>query len=419
MSFYSDVETDGHMPRICIELTTLSSSNLAKATGIPGLDSLQSTEIDTFISYDFDSNIMVPCDTFSFQFSMPDRQGALNELMQEGDIIILKARGTGLFSPDIQLWKGIIDTIEVQTDEKGETITVNGRDFLSQFVDQSAVNNFNKPINFKLIPVLQGVQALCANTRISPNTIILQNLPPSAINPQVLATELGESKMQALQRFLEPINCLAWMNSQGQLVIGKPTMFPTSVDNVIVCSRSEAKCNTMNIRAVRSAASIPNIVIAMCSIQGLSQAIDETEASYKAYNSAAGPSRLLKLDHKVPLVITVANPDPLNTGALGTLINVGGLPQFLQTYAEREIARRNVEELQVQATMMGHFNELSGDPFLIDNVYWVQYDGNDVAEFMYLYRVQYHMDPTNGPSTTLHFTRCHTIVAGTLAIPSL
>ncbi len=94
---------------------------------------------------------------------------------------------------------------------------------------------------------------------------------------------------------------------------------------------------------------------------------------------------------------------------MNALVRAGG-GNILQAYAKREIARRNVNEIIVQAVVPGHYNE-EGEPYVTDTVYHVEYDRGGVDENMYLFQTDYGLNAERGQHTNLYFCRLGSIVA--------
>lgn len=361
------------------------------------LDGSAPVALDRFLSYSFNSSILVPVDTFNFSFVAPDSSRPLYQLIKDGDIVVLAAN-------NVLLSTGIVDQVDTEVDSDfGEKGSLNGRDLMSQLEDQDAISLDNKPIFANNFTVEGAVGKLIENTRI--NSIELRNAPSAKY---LLATEPGESKLAALQRFLEPLNCVSWMGASGQIIVGKPN-FSQEISGRLFISKSERRSNVLSMKVVRSATNIPNIIVPIWSGQELVQ--DRTSESQRLENAAPGPSRLLKLGHRVPKGCVVSAPNATDAQGLSGVnqLKAGGA-NLLQAYAKREIARANVREIQVQAVVPGHFNE-SGAPWQIDTTYKIEFEQGDVNENMYLYQVEYQLSADGGQKTNLYFCRLGSIVS--------
>lgn len=363
---------------------------------IKPLDGSPNITLDRFLSYGFSSSILIPVDTFNFNFVAPDGP-PLNELIKEGDICVLTAN-------NVQLAQGIIDQTEVETDANfGEKASLSGRDLMSQLEDQDAISLDSKPLFAQKISVRNGVSSLLRDTRIT--QIELRNAPSASY---LLATEPGENKLASLQRFLEPLNCLAWMGPDGRIIVGKPNMSQKEKGRLVL-SKNQRKSNVLHMKVSRSATQIPNIIIPVWAGQEL--VTDRVPPQQRLYNAAPGPSRLFKLGHRLPKSCVVSAPNATDPQGLAGInqLKAGG-SNILQAYAKREMARQNHKEIIVQAVVPGHFNEL-GEPYVVDTVYHVEYDRGSIDENMYLFQVEYALDESGGQKTNLYFCRLGTIVS--------
>lgn len=386
------LEKEGRFPPIQLLIKPLESAGgiAQNALGVKALI------IDRFLSYNFSTSILVPVDQFSFEFVAPDGP-PLDDVLKEGDIAVVTAN-------DIAIGTGIIDLTEVETDSSyGEKGVVTGRDLMSQLEDQDAISLDSTPIWANSFSVVNGVRKLLDNTRIT--TVIPRDVPASTY---LLATEPGESKLAALQRFLEPLNCIAWCDASGSLIVGKPDMAQKAKGTLII-NKSKRVSNCLSIRATRSSTSIPNVMVPIWT--GQETTVDRVAKSQRLENAAEGPARLFKLGHRVPKSVVVSIPTATDAQGLSTVnaLKAGG-SNLLQAYAKRELARANVNELIVQVVVAGHFNEL-GEPFVVDTVYYIEYDRGKVYQNMYLYQCDYELTDKGGQRTNLWFCKLGTIVS--------
>lgn len=384
MSLQSLLERTGRFPPIALQIKSLQSG--------------QNIFLDSFLSYTFDSSVVIPVDTFSFTFAAPDSAQPVSDMIFEGDICTL-------FANSIPLAVGIIDAVEIEHDmEMGEKVTINGRDLLAQFEDHSAISLDRVPLWGNSMTIPQAVAALNNDTRIPPN-FLFQNIPNGSY---LFATEPSESKLTALQRYLEPLNCLSWMNPSGKLVIGKPNMSQESSGRIVLSKKTRFS-NVTNIKVTYAANTVPNIYVPIWAGQEKTQT--RVTKEQQIFNKAERPMRLLKLGSRLPRTIVVSTPDGNSAQSLSDInqIQVAGSNQ-LQAYAKREMARDNMKAMLVQATAPGHYDENS-NPYVIDKVYKIEYDRGGVDENMYLYNVQYGLDLSKGQMSRLFFCRLGTIVA--------
>jgi prophage tail gpP-like protein len=328
----------------------------------------------------------------------------MTDVVNEGDIITLTAN-------DVPLGVGLVDQPEIEVDHQwGEKWTITGRDLMAQLEDQDAISFDSTPIWSDGVSLFNGVAKLCADTRINVGNIVLQGSTPTQSNI-LLATEPGESKLAALQRFLEPLNCVAWMSPAGKLIVGKPDM-AQGPSGLLICSKELGLSNVLSMRVTRASTQIPNIIVPIWT--GQETTVNRVSPEQALVNSAAGPNRLLKLGHRLPKTVVVSTPQGSDAQSLsGINAFQAGAGNVLQSYAKREIARKNVGELQVQAVVAGHCDE-AGNPYRTDSVYHITFDRGDVDENMYLYQVEYVLSE-EGQRTNLYFCRLGSIVADNAA----
>lgn len=376
------LELTGRLPPVSIVVTPIETAR-------------QAFKLDRFLSYRFSSSILIPVDTFNFSFSAPDLD-PFYSICKDGDIVTL-------FGNDVPLSTGIIDTVDTETDEQfGEKVELTGRDLMSQLEDQDAISIQDTPIWANSAPISQGIGLLLSNTRV--NGFRLQDAPGGSY---LFASEPGESKLAALQRFLEPLNCIPFMDPNGRLVIGRPSMSQPPVSTLFVL-RDQRRSNCTSIKVVRSATSLPNIIVPIWTGQEL--VTDRTTIGQRVYNAAEGPTRLRQAGHRVPKTVVVSTPQAASAQDLADVNRFKAASgNLLQAHAKREIARANQKELIVQIVVPGHYNE-NGDPYKVDTVYKIQYDRALIDENMYLYQVEYTGD-NSGQRTSLYFCRLGTIVS--------
>lgn len=384
------LEKDGRLPPVSLVITPIDSSR-------------SKVFLDRFLSYSFNSSVLIPVDTFSFTFVNPHGD-PFYDFVKEGDIVTLYAN-------DVPLSTGIIDSIEIEVQtEFGEKVTVNGRDLMSQLEDNACINVNNDPIYANATTVQNAVQALIANTRIK--GFRLQGA--STRSDLLFATEPGESKLSALQRLMEPINCIAWMDPNGNMIIGKPNMAQAPLGKII-CSRERRESNVISMKAVRSATSIPNIMLAIWAGQENVQARVSKDQSVN--NPAEGPKRLRQGGHLVQRTVVISTPQGNTPQDLSEVNKFTAYSNnLLEAYAKLEMAKHNQKELVVQVVMAGHYNE-DGFPYNVDQVYQIEFDRGSLSEKMYLFQVDYNLDESTGQKVNLYFCRLGTIVADVPAKP--
>lgn len=359
---------------------------------------LPATQITKFLAYSFQSSVLIPVDAFSFTFNVPNALFDLGTIVKEGDLVELTAHKTTICT-------GIIDVVEVETTlDGGVVVSVMGRNLLGMLEDQSTVNTQDKPFWMQRVTLYSAVGKIVTNTRLRG----LKN-QESPITPALFATDPGESKMSSLMRFIEPFNCLIWSNPEGYMIVGRPNMGADPI-GTIVCDSGTRRSNVMSIKSTRASTQIPNVIIPIWS--GQQAALHNVSQKQSVLNPAETPNRLRLSGHVIPKTVVISNPEgdsPQAASDTNKIIVGGG--DLLGSYAVRELARANIQELVVQANVKSHFND-DLTPFMVDQVYNVNYPAGGVQEKMYLYQVDYSLDARNGARTSLSFCKLGTIVAG-------
>lgn len=351
-----------------------------------------------FLTYQFQTSILIPVDAFSFTFTMPQVKGSISDYIQEGDLCELLADKSTIAT-------GIIDMVDIETTlDGGDVVQIMGRNLLAQLEDQSTVNSVDKPLWGTQVSLESAVGFVIQNTRI--RGLRLQNPIGGTF---LFATEPGESKLSALHRFVEPLNCLIWGDPDGKIVVGRPNMSQAAL-GTLTCDRDNRESNVFGIKAIRNSTQIPNIVIPIWTGQETVQ--NRVSPEQRVLNSAEGPKRLRGLGHLVQKAVVVSTPSGSDPQSLSDInaIKVGGA-NLLQAYALREIARANLGELTVQVMVKSHFND-DMTPFNVDQNYNVNYPRAGVQQKMYLYQAEYTCDVEHGPKTSLHFCKLGCLVAG-------
>lgn len=376
--------------------------------------------IDKFISYRFQSSILVPVDAFSCEIYYEPVEGTTFR-PKEGDLFVLRANGTAIAS-------GVIDQLDMETDgNSGTKLSIQGRDLLGKLEDDDAVSINSKMLFGNLYTIDQVVRALAANTRINPNNLIKRTAPKKAY---LFATQPGESKLSALQRYCEALDIYFWMSGEGNLTIGKPDMY--GIQNggsagTWFLRRKSREANVLSIRSTRNSTSVAGQILPIWN--GQESVVDRIKPVGELKNTSESVKRLWALGHQVVKSQIVSTPEgsaPQDLAEINTFI-VAGIPQnsavkragastILQAYAKREMAKQNMKCLQVQITIPGHYND-RGNPLEVDQVYRVQYDLDDIDEDMYLYECEYTMSEGEGQRTRLHFCQQNALVSDVKAAP--
>lgn len=367
------------------------------AQKVRGFADVTSFGINQFKSYSYKSSIVVPVDSFSFTFSAPDGP-PFREKIKEGDI-------SKIVFDETTLATGLIDTVEIEvSSDGGEQVTVNGRDLMGQLEDQMCVSIQDKPFMSGKYSINDIMDRLTNNTRITKKKN--KNFPDNG--KSFFSSDPNESKLTALQRFLETKNSIAWMDGEGAINFGKPT-FDQQPSGIIICNKTKGFSNVLDIRATFASAQIPNRVVAIWTGQQDANQL----AVYKNQihdNTAKGPNLLLQLGHRVIHTIVTSIPSANeNIRTLNNLKTSNG--DILGEAARRHIARENFKECIVQCRVPSHLNE-NGVPYVPDTTYVIDFDRGGVNEVMYLYECEYSLTAEKGQYTTLSFCKVGTIVSG-------
>lgn len=396
MSLGTLLERTGQFTGISLQVIPLDRS--ARVNGAYGV------RIDNFLRYSFRSSIVVPVDAFSCDFSFPDDTVPISRRIRSGDIAQIIAQTE---KGEEVLSTGIIDRVRTDVSSSGEFVRVSGRDLMCQLNDQTVFSVDGEGVWAAQITPTALFRLLQVGTRIS--KVRLQGITDAQYP---LAMEPGETKLQVLLRYLEPLNALAWTDPDGTLVIGRPEMRSnTPANGTLTMSKSKQASNCLHMSSDRAEATIPNFILPVWAAQVLVQRMLAKSQGFP--NNAPGPKRLRTLGHRLTKVVVVSEPsgDRRDSSNFAATLQAVGLPNLLQTTGLREMARQNMRELEVQALVPGHLNE-GGRPYRSDQRYQINFDRDGVDERMYLYDVEYSLDPKEGPKTVLTFCRMGTIVAG-------
>jgi hypothetical protein len=298
---------------------------------------------------------------------------------------------------------GIIDYPSVETDvASGERGSIAGRDLVGQFEDHDAISLDSEPVFFTQTDVAGVFRKLKEGTRIP--GLIDQGVPGGK---WAFSTEPGESKLAALQRYLEPLNSLAWSAPDGKLIVGKPDFKQTPRGSLFIL-RKDREANVRSIKVTWAGATIPNIVIPLWSgAEFVQKAFKESAV----YNPAPEPNRLRQKGHVLVRSVVTSDINANTTSGQTELNRLGASGNLLRALAARLIARENMHEMLVQVVAYGHMNE-DGEPYAPDQVYHVKYDRANVDEPLYVYGVEYSLTLERGQITTLYMCRLGCIVAG-------
>jgi len=354
--------------------------------------------ISTFNSYTFDRNILVPAS--AFRFTAPGVEKSLRTSIRSGDTVSLYATNSkGIKAP---IGTGFIDETDTHIMPNNVEYVLTGRDTLGQLVDNASVDDKNNIINVEKADMLMILGTLIKNTRIPEGVV-----PSQTPNGQFLfQTNPGESKINALQRYMEFTNCLVWTLPDGRITIGKPNF--TQIKKGSLRLLSDGINNNLLEARVRR-----NINQAIRQIVTQLQTMDQVYAGTYTKNN---DDKDIKPFLSSLIGRSVYNHFSYGQGQdmVNTVTGVGNQSAIPRKIGDelslRYIARDNMKILDVEAVVEGHLNEF-GDVYNIDQIYNVQIDDDDLFEDMYVYACTYDLTMDHGMITRLKLCRLGTICA--------
>lgn len=352
----------------------------------------------TFTSYSFDRNVMIPA--APFRFTAPGIDPFIRQSIRSGDMVELFAIGTD--GSRLQIATGFVDETDTHITPSHVEYVITGRDTMGQMVDNAAVDSNNRVIqttNLKLDAVLSQ---LIQNTRI-PAGIQVQNIPDGTL---LFQTTPGETKINALQRYLEFTNCLVWSMPNGQIKIGKPN-FSANPSGQLSLNRAIPQTNNLLEARVRR-----NVNTAIRQIVVQLQTLSLVDAN--AYTKQNADQDMLNISGSLGgrSVFDIFSYGQ-GTDSVNQITQVGnfsGSPYKLgEAKALREIAKDNMKIIEVEAVVKGHLND-SGFVYDVDQIYSVVLPDDNVMENMYVYAVTHELTLEHGRTTRLKLVRLGTIV---------
>lgn len=382
--------------------------------------------MDRFMSYSFKSSILAPVEGFScevfYQTTIDVKKDMTGKPAvrkpREGDIFVLRAN-------NVPVCSGIVDQLDMETDPRsGTKLTIQGRNLLGQWEDQDSVSTDSRIIYADKYTLNQVITRLAQDTRINPSRTIFRDAP---VKGYLFATQPGESKLSSMQRYCEALDTWFWTAGDGSLIVGRPDVRGVrgGVRGRWLCKSGDRNSNVLSMRSTRNSTQIPNTIIPIWNGQEQIQSMVPQSA---LVNAAAGPKRLLHFGHRVPKCVVVSTPQgasPQELADINALLVAGqnatgeitkaGASTLIQAYAKREMAKANIKELVVQANVVGHYNDRA-EPLMVDQVYRIQYDDDEINEDMYLYEIEYIMDSKSGAQAKLWFCLPTAIVSDVRAL---
>jgi prophage tail gpP-like protein len=351
-------------------------------------------EIDTFTSYHFDRNILIPASAFRFTAPGVDKEKRLS--IRSGDyVFIYGADKTG----EKQIGTGWIDETDTHITPSKIEYVLTGRDTLGALVDNDAVDADNKIINSAHLSLENILKILLKNTRI-PQGFKTQQLPNGLF---LLQTNPGETKANIMQRYLEFTNCLMWTDSSGQVTIGKPN-FAQETSGKLILNKFGKNNNCLEGRVRRNLNQVIRRIVTQL------QSTEQVDPTPRTLNNNIEEMKLFPgVGRSVFRLFSYGSGNDVVNNLSG--VAVGGNPWAIgKQLSQREIAKDNMKVLDVEIVLQGHINS-RGNLYNIDQIYDVLIEDENLYEPMYVYACSYELTLEHGMMTRLRLCKINTIVA--------
>lgn len=359
-------------------------------------------KIVTFTSYQFERSIISPAS--SFRFTAPGVSRDTRLAIRSGDLVQVFAYNKA--GDRLPLAIGIIDETDTHVSKDSVEYVITGRDILGQLVDNASVDASNKVIFFEKASLKTIIGSVIANTRC-PAGFRLSHAPNSSF---LFSSNVGETKINALQRMLEFANLLIWSNADGQVIVGKPN-FAQATSGDLYCLYGNPGNNIIECRVRR------NLNQGIRKIATQLQTLSKTDASVATMlNNEKDmiPVGRAGVGRSIYTFFDYGN----GGDSVNQLNQVGNQSanynQIGAEYSRRQLARENMNILAVEAVVRNHINS-DGIIYDIDQTYNVQIDDEDLDETLYLHHVSYELTRDQGILTRLNLCRLNTIVSGSAA----
>lgn len=359
--------------------------------------------LTTFNSYSFEHSVLTPSSAFRFTAPGVDRATRLS--IRSGDLVELFVVNED--GKKKQLATGFLDETDTHTSPSNVEFVITGRTTLSQLIDNACIDAQNKIRHLQSVSLSKILEFLLENTRL-PQSYAFNDLPTGAF---LFQTNPGETKMSALQRYLEFANCLVWSMPDGQVFIGKPN-FSQDVSGQLILSADQRKSNVLDGRSRR------NTNTAIRQIVTQYQTLTKTDTAPYTINNNDPDMVSLQgsyVGRSVFTTFSLGNADD-TVNIIKGLNTDFQIRTYSQAMSLRQVARENLNILEVEFVVKGHTNK-KGDPYEIDQIYHVIYDDDAINENMYVYAVTYNLTMDHGLTTSLKLCRVGTtLVADSKAI---
>lgn len=156
-----------------------------------------------WLSYDIDSDFLIPADAFSFETNVSQDQGVLADYSSLQCEVLINNQ---------LIMTGIIGHQNEMVDKSNHSITFNGRDLAGLLVDCSV-----KQINIKGMNVLAAAQKIAEPWKQIKKVILKAEKNPVLDKVDI---EPGETAWQALSKIAYKAGLHVWLEPDGTLVIG-------------------------------------------------------------------------------------------------------------------------------------------------------------------------------------------------------
>ena len=156
-----------------------------------------------WLSYDIDSDFLIPADAFSFETNVSQDQGVLADYSSLQCEVLINNQ---------LIMTGIIGHQNEMVDKSNHSITFNGRDLAGLLVDCSV-----KQINVKGMNVLAAAQKIAEPWKQIKKVILKAEKNPVLDKVDI---EPGETAWQALSKIAYKAGLHVWLEPDGTLVIG-------------------------------------------------------------------------------------------------------------------------------------------------------------------------------------------------------
>ena len=149
----------------------------------------------------------------------------------------------------LPLAMGFVDETDTHVTPQSIEYVLSGRDTIGRLVDNAVVDANNAIINTKQVTLETILKVLLKNTGMPQQYVLSGSVPNS---PMLFQTNPGETKISALQRYLEFSNCLIWSDAFGRAVMGKPNFSQASSGTLAISSTETSRNNLLEARVRRN-----------------------------------------------------------------------------------------------------------------------------------------------------------------------